>query len=285
MSDEPLVFPSVPDFYLMHLPQGLKVPATHIGPCIKMHLSGATRIRVLVIFACIVIFWLLIKQFMENRRTIDVEEIVIKPSGVPVVVGVYYEALCPDSKHFVVKQLKTTHDLAPQLIDIVFIPYGKATTHVLPDGSLKFNCQHGQVECEANIIHACVVDVIGDPDLRLKMVTCMIRDNIVPKDAFHRCAKENSVESAEKIQKCYSGPHGAELLKTARRENKCPEAENGICPHCHPGRRAVQTGTDPEKPLQGSLQNLIWTRSCTRCLCRRKSHRLAHCSMHFFRGN
>lgn len=52
---------------------------------------------------------------------------MIKPSGVPVVVGVYYEALCPDSKHFVVKQLKTTHDLAPQLIDIVFIPYGKAT--------------------------------------------------------------------------------------------------------------------------------------------------------------
>lgn len=43
-----------------------------------MHLSGATRIRVLVIFACIVIFWLLIKQFMENRRTIDVVSRAVK---------------------------------------------------------------------------------------------------------------------------------------------------------------------------------------------------------------
>uniref|UniRef100_A0A1L8E320 Putative gamma-interferon inducible lysosomal thiol reductase n=2 Tax=Nyssomyia neivai TaxID=330878 RepID=A0A1L8E320_9DIPT len=177
-----------------------------------MHLSGITRIRVLVIIVCIVIFWLLFKQFLENQA-VEVEEIVIKPSGVPVVVGVYYEALCPDSKHFVVKQLKTTHDLAPQLIDIDFIPYGKASTEVKPDGSLKFTCQHGQIECEANIIHACTIDVISDPDLRLNMVTCMIRDNIMPKDAFHRCAKENNIDVAEKIQKCYSGPHGAELLK------------------------------------------------------------------------
>ncbi|GAB0096586.1 gamma-interferon-inducible lysosomal thiol reductase [Sergentomyia squamirostris] len=177
-----------------------------------MHLSGATRIRVLVIIVCIVIFWLLIKQFLENRAN-ELGEIVIKPSGLPVVVGVYYEALCPDSKHFVVKQLQATHDIAPQLMDIEYIPYGKASTTVKPDGSLQFDCQHGQIECEANIIHACKVEVITDPDLRLKMVTCMIRDNIVPKDAFHRCTKENNVEDADKIQKCYSGVHGKELLK------------------------------------------------------------------------
>lgn len=85
-------------------------------------------------------------------------------------------------------------------------------TSTKPDGSLAFDCQHGPIECEANTIHACVVEAVHDAKTRLNMVACMIRDNVIPKDAFYRCAKENGVE-IESIQKCYDSPHGAELLK------------------------------------------------------------------------
>lgn len=69
------------------------------------------------------------------------------------------------------------------------------------------------VECEANIIHACTIEAVHDPKARIDMVACMIRDNMLPKDAFHRCAREHAIVDAETIQKCYNSPHGAELLK------------------------------------------------------------------------
>lgn len=43
------------------------------------------------------------------------------------MVMVFYEALCPDSKHFILKQLQPTYDKAPSLIDFQLVPYGKAT--------------------------------------------------------------------------------------------------------------------------------------------------------------
>lgn len=95
------------------------------------------------------------------------------------------------------------------------MPYGKAKTMTNPDGSLAFECQHGPIECEANIIHACSVEHVHDPATRLNVVACMIRDNMIPKDAFARCAKDYALEAVvvQKIQECYDSPHGAELLK------------------------------------------------------------------------
>lgn len=53
-------------------------------------------------------------------------------------------------------------------------------------GSLKFECQHGQRECEANIIHCCAIEAIHDTETRLNVITCMIRDNNNPQEAFQR---------------------------------------------------------------------------------------------------
>lgn len=131
-----------------------------------------------------------------------------------MLLSVYYEALCPDSKGFIVKQLIPAYRKVPNLIEIDFFPYGKATTHTLPDGkldgdnssdkccviknvffyrfagSLKFDCQHGERECEANIIHCCAIEAIHDTPTRLNVVACMIRDNNDPQEAFQRvCVK------------------------------------------------------------------------------------------------
>jgi len=134
-----------------------------------------------------------------------------------VLVSVFYEALCPDSKNFIIKQLATAYRKIPRLMEIEFFPYGKATTTTLPDGSLQFECQHGAVECEANIIHCCAVESIHDTEMRLTFVSCMIRDNGRPNEAFQRCSREFAIDSAiaETIQKCFSSLHGSELLKIA----------------------------------------------------------------------
>jgi interferon, gamma-inducible protein 30 len=54
-----------------------------------------------------------------------------------VNIAVYYEALCPDSKNFIIKQLKTAYAKLPDLIDIEFFPYGKATTSEQADGTYR----------------------------------------------------------------------------------------------------------------------------------------------------
>ena len=84
------------------------------------------------------------------------------------------------------KQLLPAYKEAAPLMDVQLIPYGKATTYTNPDGSYRFDCQHGHLECEANTYHACVIEVVQDALARLEVVTCMIRDNHLPKEAFHK---------------------------------------------------------------------------------------------------
>lgn len=57
-----------------------------------------------------------------------------KVKGSPILVSVYYECLCPDSKNFILKQLKSAYSKLPDLMEIEFFPYGKATTSEKADG-------------------------------------------------------------------------------------------------------------------------------------------------------
>lgn len=44
-----------------------------------------------------------------------------------VLIGVYYEALCPDSKGFVIRQLEPMYKKLQNNVMVQMIPYGKAT--------------------------------------------------------------------------------------------------------------------------------------------------------------
>ncbi|XP_043064813.1 gamma-interferon-inducible lysosomal thiol reductase isoform X2 [Drosophila ficusphila] len=125
---------------------------------------------------------------------------------------VFYEALCPDSKHFLTKQLLPTFKVAASIMEVHLAPYGKATTIEFNDETT-FDCQHGPIECQANIYHACAASLIRDPLLRLQVATCMITDNRVPQDAMLKCGKQFNIKNVDQIQKCFDSGHGVELLK------------------------------------------------------------------------
>lgn len=57
---------------------------------------------------------------------------------------------------------------------------------------MSFDCQHGEKECEANIIHCCSIEAIHDPSTKLNFVACMIRDNNNPQEAFQRVCESRS---------------------------------------------------------------------------------------------
>ncbi|XP_075149823.1 gamma-interferon-inducible lysosomal thiol reductase-like protein isoform X2 [Haematobia irritans] len=172
-----------------------------------------TRKRILLLFGVAVILFLLVRYFLFNGSFEADSQSYRRAPGAPVLVAVFYEALCPDSKHFITKQLVPSYRDASPLMDIILVPYGKASTMTNPDGSYRFDCQHGQVECEANTYHACTIEAVQEPQTRLSMVACMIRDNRLPKEALHKCAKQHNIDNVDLIQKCYDSSHGSELLK------------------------------------------------------------------------
>lgn len=71
--------------------------------------------------------------FIHSSRFQDQLEFA-KTKDAPVLISVYYEALCPDSKGFLLRQLLPVYKKIPNLVDLEFFPYGKATTTINPDG-------------------------------------------------------------------------------------------------------------------------------------------------------
>ncbi|XP_011170762.1 GILT-like protein C02D5.2 [Solenopsis invicta] len=132
------------------------------------------------------------------------------PASQKVHVAVYYEALCPDSRSFILKQLGPTYQTLSTNIEVELVPYGKATTTKRHD-EYQFTCQHGPIECQANIIHACSIDVIKDPSVQLQFVSCMIENNIDPVGIMNMCAKRIPVD-LESIKKCSNTEKGRSLL-------------------------------------------------------------------------
>ncbi|XP_014295730.1 GILT-like protein 3 [Microplitis demolitor] len=177
------------------------------------------------LFGCLItliLFWHFIKlwsSFISDVRNVqqserkdqEFAEVINDNKDVEkIVVAVYYEALCPDSRGFVMRQLEPTYQKLPNNVVIQMIPYGKATTTELPNG-YKFICQHGPRECEANMIHACAIDIIKNPAVQLNFLTCMIEHNLWPVNITRTCAEKFHLD-AEPILNCSKTNRGAELL-------------------------------------------------------------------------
>ncbi|XP_026731370.1 GILT-like protein 1 [Trichoplusia ni] len=128
-----------------------------------------------------------------------------------VKVRVYYEALCPDSKHFFMRHLGPVTEKLSDFLQVTLVPYGKATTKE-ENGKFYFQCQHGEEECYANKIHACAIEAMANMTTSVQITECMISDNMDADNALARCAKEMKT-SPDPIKNCANTDHGSALLK------------------------------------------------------------------------
>lgn len=104
----------------------------------------------------------------------------------------------------------TTYHRIPDNVQVELVPYGKART-IKTDHGYEFMCQHGHIECEANIIHACAIDVLKNSSIQLEYLSCMIKNNINPINIMESCAKKMNIDY-NYILKCFLEPKGKELL-------------------------------------------------------------------------
>ncbi|CAG2107511.1 unnamed protein product [Medioppia subpectinata] len=137
-------------------------------------------------------------------------------AAAPVKIDVYYEALCPYSKQFIVEQLIPTYNKVASIITVGLIPFGNAKWKKVakPDGTfdVEFTCQHGEQECIGNRIHDCVL--LDEPiDKTLAFQDCIFKsaDWKTPAKAGKPCAEQLKLNWTS-IDECSTGPLGRGLL-------------------------------------------------------------------------
>ncbi|XP_050668480.1 GILT-like protein 1 [Leptidea sinapis] len=75
-----------------------------------------------------------------------------------LLVTVYYESECPDSRSFVINQLRPAIHLLHSYVKLHLIPFGKSRS--INYGDDGFECQHGSSECLGNIVQDCALDLM-----------------------------------------------------------------------------------------------------------------------------
>ncbi|XP_046400599.1 GILT-like protein 1 [Ischnura elegans] len=124
-------------------------------------------------------------------------------------VSIYYESLCPDSRNFMISQFPGAWATFSQYMNVKFIPFGKAKSHKMPDGTIRFACQHGPRECSGNRMQSCALSLLPDPAKQAQFVTCVMsrRDPLVygPK-----CAEAVDLNFTD-VENCYGSTMGDEL--------------------------------------------------------------------------
>ncbi|VVC43698.1 Gamma interferon inducible lysosomal thiol reductase GILT [Cinara cedri] len=228
-------------------------------------LFASFKFRICLIVFAVFIFWLLVRAIHNNvnqknvhfSRLQNPESSLMKNKETDgtyyLPVGIYYEALCPDSRNFILQHLVPSINKAPNSFDVDFVPYGKAKTHENSDGSIIFDCQHGEVECQANKIHSCAKKHIKDKSILVKYIACMIDYNYDPEKIGIYCAKRYSI-NWNKISTCSKGKEGEQLLK------QNGEATDKLWPQVS----FIPTITiNHEQPRQASVLKDFWAVACS----------------------
>lgn len=87
------------------------------------------KYRLIIAFVLCVIIWKTVNVFYLSTPKKTESVISTLDEGrlsEKVKVSVYYEALCSDSRFFILKQLVPAYESIPDYIELDFVPYGKA---------------------------------------------------------------------------------------------------------------------------------------------------------------
>ena len=64
------------------------------------------------------------------------------------------------------------------------------------DGHYTFDCQHGPVECQGNIVQGCTVKYVSDVAMQVELINCMMDANYPPTAGKH-CFQQFGLDYSE----------------------------------------------------------------------------------------
>jgi len=93
----------------------------------------------------------------------------------PVVFELYYESQCGGCRDMIKQQIWPTYQTlySTGIIQIGLYPYGNAHETQLPNGTWAFDCQHGEVECQMNLVETCAIHLLHDQAAFMPFIHCL----------------------------------------------------------------------------------------------------------------
>eukprot|EP00096_Caligus_rogercresseyi_P008924 TRINITY_DN2924_c0_g1_i1.p1 TRINITY_DN2924_c0_g1~~TRINITY_DN2924_c0_g1_i1.p1 ORF type:complete len:208 (-),score=14.61 TRINITY_DN2924_c0_g1_i1:131-754(-) len=127
-----------------------------------------------------------------------------------VEVTVYYETMCSTCIRFDTTVLYKTSKELEDIMNLTYVPYGKATTTAMDKG-FTFECQHGPNECQGNMIHACAIEFVNNSSLLSEYVYCFMKASSTPFITGESCALGLGLDWSP-IKECATGIQGQTLM-------------------------------------------------------------------------
>ncbi|XP_073946133.1 GILT-like protein 1, partial [Choristoneura fumiferana] len=126
-----------------------------------------------------------------------------------ILLSVYYESKCPDSRAFVLQQLQPALQLLHEHIMLQLVPYGKSKS--INYGDSGFKCQHGPAECLGNMVQDCALYQmrhLSDLD-KLEYVACEMAIEAGARGSME-CVKKSRLQG-DQVAKCLRTRQGVDL--------------------------------------------------------------------------
>jgi len=139
-----------------------------------------------------------------------------------VNVALYYESLCPGCRSFITDQIAKAVKEVGDIMTVDLVPFGNAHEDQSGD-SWKFTCQHGESECQGNLMETCAMTVLKDFKSYWPFVLCLESNSGDFDSLGKQCAAKTKVDFSA-ISACMTGPQGneAEHMMAQKTENLNP---------------------------------------------------------------
>ncbi|XP_063385288.1 GILT-like protein 1 [Cydia fagiglandana] len=126
-----------------------------------------------------------------------------------VLLSVYYESQCVDSKVFVLEQLRPALQLLDKHIKLQLVPFGKSRSVNYGDDG--FECQHGPSECLGNMVQDCALyQMRHQSNLeQLAYVACEMESEAGSRGSLE-CVRRAGLRT-EQVENCLNSRQGTEL--------------------------------------------------------------------------
>ena len=89
------------------------------------------------------------------------------------------------------------------MAEVNFWPYGNAHETQTSSGEWEFSCQHGDAECQYNLIETCVVNLTSCPYKAYDILSCMEKKDRISK--YEQVTKSCAPDNFDEIWACYTG--------------------------------------------------------------------------------